>query len=256
MKIKLLFTFALVFTVIGKSAFGQACTPDPQYPSTSHGIHPDSATNFVQGYANQAYTQLVTIVVPQDTTPPFPPVPIPWDSTVLVSITGLPNGFTYACWNNSPAPNRCSWPGGTIGCAIITGNPTIADTGTHNLQVATQNYLGGSTTPINYTITYYKIKINGPSGIQNLDASQFMVGDPVPNPFGERTEVDYNLPKVCQVSIKVYNLVGTEVYAYSGRGQKGLNKFFFDRNGLAPGMYVYSISTGEQVITKRMVISK
>jgi hypothetical protein len=244
---------ALFFTV---GAFAQNCNPDPQYTQANTGIHPDSATNFVQGYANQPYQQLITIVVPQDTTPPFPPVPIPWDSTVLLNITGLPNGFTYACWNNSTSPNRCAWRGNSIGCCIISGNPTLADTGTYNLTVNTNNYLGGSGSPIAYNITYYKIKINGPLTVPNLVSNKFMVGDASPNPFLDKTEIQFNSPDVRMITFKVYNVVGTEVYTISMRAQKGINKINFDRNALPAGMYVYAVSNGEVTVTKRMVISK
>lgn len=252
MKKKLLFT--ILFLCFGTSGimFAQNCNPDPQY--TSPGIHPDSATGFVQGYANQPYSQLVTVVIPQDTV--IFSFPVPWDSTVLVGINGLPNGFTYACWNNSAQPNRCSWRGNTNGCVIITGNPTVADTGTYPLSIPTKNYIGGSTLPNNFTITYYKIRINGPTGIQNLNSNSFQVGDCFPNPFSDKTEINFNSPEVRQVSLKVYNMIGTEVYSFSMRAQKGLNKFTFDRNVLPAGIYIYTVSNGEQNITKRMVISR
>jgi hypothetical protein len=253
---KLLFSAAFLMAIGTKGLVAQNCTPDPQYPQTSHGIHPDSATNFVQGYANQPYSQLITIVVPQDTTPPFPPVPIPWDSTVLLNITGLPNGFTYACWNSSTSPSRCAWRGNTTGCAIIAGNPTLADTGTYNLTVNTNNYLGGSTSPIPYTITYYKIKINGPLSVPVVTPNKFMVNDCSPNPFSDKTEIIFNSPEVKGVSFKVYNVVGTEVYSVAMRAQRGTNKFVFERNALPAGMYVFSVSNGDVTITRRMVISK
>ena len=245
--------FAFIFaTCFSHFASGQACIPGN---FTGHGIHPDSATNFVQGYANQAYSQLVTVVVPQDTTPPFPPVPIPWDSTSLIDIIGLPNGFTYACWNNSTSPNRCVWRGNSTGCAIITGNPTIPDVGIYPLTIHTNNYLGGSTSPIAHTITYYKIKINAPQGIQNLDDTKFMVADCIPNPFSNKTDISFNMPDPKVVTIKVYNLVGVEVYSVNYRSAKGVNHFNFDRSTLPTGVYIYSINNGELTISKRMVIS-
>lgn len=249
---KLLFTLAIAFLGFGSTVFGQACNPDPQY--TAPGIHPDSATGFAVGYANQAYSQLVTVIIPQDTV--VFNIPLPWDSTVLVNILGLPNGFTYACWNNSTSPNRCSWRGNTTGCAIITGNPTISDTGTYPLTVKTKNYLGGSTVANNFDITYYKIRINGPLGIVNLEQDKFMVGDCMPNPFNDRTEINFNSPDAKTVSIKIFNMVGTEVFTTSLRTVRGVNKFAFDRKALPPGLYVYAISNGEQTITKRMVIGK
>lgn len=247
---KILFAFIFA-TGFVNFVNGQACIPSTQW--TAPGIHPDSATNFAQGYANQAYSQLITVIIPQDTT--VFNIPLPWDSTVLVNIVGLPNGFTWACWNNSAPNARCRWRGNTTGCAIITGNPTIADTGLYPLTISTKNYLGGSSLPNNYTISYYKIRINAPLGISNLDNNKFMVGDCLPNPFSNKTDINFNTPDPKVVSIKVYNLVGVEVYSVNYRSSKGVNHFIFDRNGLPNGVYIYSINNGDQTISKRMVIS-
>src|ERR1051326_1740911 len=117
---KLLALFPILIFVFTLSSFGQACQPDPQY--TTSGVYPDSATGFDTAYVGVPYTQLVTIVIPKDTAafpPPFPP--LNWDSTTLVSVTGLPASMSYACWNNTASANRCSWPGNTKGCAIISG---------------------------------------------------------------------------------------------------------------------------------------
>ena len=78
---------AAVLILTFSISYSQNCIPDGQY--TTNGIHPDSATNFAPAYAGTPYSQLITVIIPQDTTVfPFPP--IPWDSTVMVSMTGLP----------------------------------------------------------------------------------------------------------------------------------------------------------------------
>jgi hypothetical protein len=246
---------ALFFSTGLTAVFSQNCTPDPNNP-VNPGVYPDSATGFVQGYANQAYLQLITIKVPQDTQPITWLPPIAWDSTVLGNITGLPNGFTYACWNNGTSPNRCSWRGNTKGCVVITGTPTINDTGTYNLTIPTFNYLGGSSTANNYVITYYKIKINAPSSIPDSDKDKFTVAQNQPNPFKGNTLIEFNSPDPDEVTIKVYNLVGSMVFTRQIKAKQGINKFNFDGQQLNEGIYIYTISNGEQNITKRMVINR
>ena len=135
--IKKLLLIPIAIFILKIASFGQACTPDPIY--TTNGVHPDSATGFDTAYVGIAYTQLVTIIIPKDTTPIFPPIALTWDSTILVSISGMPASMSYACWNNSTNPNRCSWKGNTKGCAIITGTPTAGEVGTHALLFKTDN---------------------------------------------------------------------------------------------------------------------
>jgi hypothetical protein len=224
---------------------------------TQPGVYPDSATNFAQGYAGQPYSQLITIIIPQDTQvlqPPFPPMN--WDSTVMVNMQGLPPGFTYSCWNVGPGnQSRCSWRGNTKGCAIITGNPTINDTGTYNLTINTRHYLGGSTNPINYPITYYKIKINAPSSVAENNSSLFELLQNYPNPVNDRTDIYFSSGRNLVVELKIFNVVGTEVGTYRQKAKTGSNKFSVDTKDLPSGVYLYSLSNGEKTLTRRMVVN-
>ncbi len=252
---KKIFTLIILLAAGWQMASGQACVPNPNF--TGVGIDPDSATNFAPGYANSPYSQLVTIRVPQDTQVLPPPIPpLSWDSTVMVSMTGLPPGFTYNCWNAGPGnQSRCSWRGNTVGCAIITGNPTINDTGTYNLTINTQNYVGGSTSPINYIITYYKIVINAPSSVGDNNAVTFEVLQNYPNPFSDKSEVSFTTANPGVAEVKIFNVVGTQMTSFKLKAKHGLNRFTIDSKGFNSGIYMYSITCGDKTITKRMVVS-
>lgn len=136
------------------------CTPDPQY--TEPGIYPDSATGFSAGCVGQAYTQLITNVVPVDTCvviiPPFPCTTLAFDSIVITNFTGLPASLSYECVTSL---GGCSFAGGQTGCAIITGTPVLADIGTHNLVITVDVYVGGLGTPSStQDIDWYFIEIS------------------------------------------------------------------------------------------------
>ena len=243
---------AAVLILTFSISYSQNCIPDGQY--TTNGIHPDSATNFAPAYAGTPYSQLITVIIPQDTTVfPFPP--IPWDSTVMVSMTGLPPGFTYACWNNGTSPSRCSWRGNTTGCCIIAGNPTINDTGTYNLTVQTNNYVGGSTNPIGYTITYYKIRVNGPANVPFISGVSFSVSQNTPNPANNQTGFDFISDENTNVSFKLYNIVGAIIYSSDIKAKQGTNHYYLDTKNFSDGIYLCSFSKGDETITKRMVVS-
>lgn len=114
----LIFLFSLM-TVI-ETSYAQ-CTPDPYV--TKPGIYPDSASGFPPAVATYPYNLTITVVVPADTLiPPLPLLPI--DSIGVTGVEGLPEGFQFL-------PSRPSgfWPGGTKGCALITGTPTKRKSG-------------------------------------------------------------------------------------------------------------------------------
>jgi hypothetical protein len=252
----LLIPIALLF--LKSVSFGQACNPDPQYtnPSTQAGVYPDSVTNFDTAYVGIPYTQLVTIVIPPDTQafpPPFPPVP--WDSTILSSVTGLPASMSYACWNNSSKPNRCAWNGNSIGCAIISGTPTISEVGVHSLTFNTDNYVGGQTSPNAYAITYYKIVVlNGNAVNENPRIQTLLQNNP--NPFSDKSDIMFTSEDMGIAKFKVYNMVGTVIKEYDIAVKKGMNKLEIDAKDYDSGVYFYSLSYGNNAFTRKMIVKK
>lgn len=233
----------------------QACTPDSQYNDTDadRGVYPDSATGFSPAYAGVPYVQLVTIVVPPDTNV-FPLGNMPFDSIVLVSFTGLPAGFTYGCWNASTVPNRCAWPGDSFGCLQINGNPTVADTGTYDLTFNGNAYVGGSPNPVPFTIDYYKIRIFGPQAVSETVKPSFTAAQNVPNPFRGKTRINYTMPVAGEVNLVVYNMLGKAVHTAKFQAVKGDNVAEFSSASLAPGVYMYTLSSASGTVTRRMVV--
>ncbi|HEY4800079.1 MAG TPA: T9SS type A sorting domain-containing protein [Bacteroidia bacterium] len=258
--IKKLLLIILIIPALKLSLFGQACTPSPTYTNTTtqNGVYPDSVKNFDTAYVNVPYSQLVTIVVPPDTTPSFPPIPIPWDSTVITSVSGLPSSLTYACWNHNGSgnPNRCSWKGNSIGCAIITGTPTLSDVGTHSLQFVTNSYLGGSTTPNTYTIKYYRIVVKpATNGVDENPKLQFLMQNN-PNPFDEQSEIQFTADENGIAQLKIYNLIGTVIKQYEINVKRGVNKLELNGKDFDSGVYFYSISHGNTAFTRKMVVNR
>lgn len=242
-------------------SFGQAaCTPDPQYtdPNMQRGIHPDTIVNFDTAYVNTPYSQTITIVIPPDTNsgPPFF-IPFTWDSTVLTGVSGLPTSLSlsYACWNTSAKPYLCTWNGNSIGCAIITGTPVTGDIGTHNLVFSIDNWLNG---PGNQqaTVVGYKIIVM-PSTIainENQKTQTLLQNNP--NPFDDRSEIQFSAEESGIASFKIYNLIGTVVKQYDIKVKKGINKLELDAKDFDSGIYFYSIVNGSNAFTRKMIVNK
>ena len=257
--IKKILSLITLFVLFNGSSFGQqACTPDPQYTNTStqNGVYPDTIVNFVPAYTGTPYSQTVTLVIPPDTQISiFPPIVLPWDSTVLTDVTGLPAGFTYACYNSSAKSYLCSWKGNSIGCAILTGNPTTADVGTHALHFTTKNYVGGSSNPVNYIVEGYKLVVNDATNIADNSNIQ-VIQQNNPNPFSDLSEIQFTSGDNGIAKFKVYNMIGTVVREYDIAVKKGINKVELNAKDFNAGIYFYSLAQGTNAFTRKMIVKK
>jgi hypothetical protein len=79
-----------------------------------------------------------------------------------------------------------------------------------------------------------------------------------PNPFYQTTRISYSLQKSGNVSLKVYNLVGEEIYTLINEFQeKGTYSTIFDAHHHPGGIYFYSLQLGDQFVeVKKMILAK
>ncbi len=76
-----------------------------------------------------------------------------------------------------------------------------------------------------------------------------------PNPFSESATIEYNLTEPAFVRINIYNSIGTEVASPVDEFRfAGINRAVFDAENLPPGMYYYTIQTGERIESGTMIL--
>jgi hypothetical protein len=76
-----------------------------------------------------------------------------------------------------------------------------------------------------------------------------------PNPFNPTTIIRSQLPAAGDVRIVVYDLLGREVaVVVNGRRAAGYYEDSFDARGLASGVYVYRMTAGSFVQSRRMIL--
>lgn len=77
-----------------------------------------------------------------------------------------------------------------------------------------------------------------------------------PNPFVNESRFQFQLDESRQVRIEIRDLAGKLVHSDDlGMVAAGVARdYFIQRKGLASGVYVYSVITGEDVVTRKMVI--
>jgi len=86
---------------------------------------------------------------------------------------------------------------------------------------------------------------------------EFSLEQNYPNPFNPSTNIEFALPEQAEVSLKVYNLLGREIYTLvSGKMNAGNHKVEFNASGLSTGLYFYRIQAGSFIQTKKMMLIK
>lgn len=79
-----------------------------------------------------------------------------------------------------------------------------------------------------------------------------------PNPFNPNTNINFGLAKSSTVSLKIFNMLGQEVATLLSNEFRpsGHYSITFDASSLSSGTYIYSITTEEGSITKKMMLIK
>jgi photosystem II stability/assembly factor-like uncharacterized protein len=109
----------------------------------------------------------------------------------------------------------------------------------------------------NGALLKYNPDIIGIPGGGNYVPSNYELYQNYPNPFNPATTISYYLPRISHVVITIYELTGREVRKYiEGIKPGGHHKLRFTSNGLASGVYFYSIKAGDFTRAKKMVILK
>ena len=92
--------------------------------------------------------------------------------------------------------------------------------------------------------------------------TQFTLFQNFPNPFNPTTIISYTLPNHSLVSLKIYDIIGSEVRTLiSSEQAPGVHKVEWNgRNNfgskVASGTYIYRIRTGDFVQSKKMILLK
>lgn len=267
--------FACLFATTAFNVLNAQCIPIPNiipiYPAPNSAL----ATGTVgTAYGPFGLGQSINLSVPADTlydfngfpgVPqwiPFPPVNLPMNSQSVVSITGLPPGLTWACYQQN-----CNILAGNNSCVSITGTPTVA--GSYNVtfntsyNVTIPDSIGGfPTTPFGGAQDLpavpfpYTIDINTVGIADDLNPNRFQMGQNVPNPAANSTTIIFTHPQPSKVELRICNLVGQLQMREIFIAGSGLNEREISTAGLPEGVYFYSLDNGNEVLTRKMVLSR
>lgn len=75
-----------------------------------------------------------------------------------------------------------------------------------------------------------------------------------PNPLTSKSVISFYSASEQVVIFEVKNVLGKSVFKQSFLTNFGTNEITFQKENLTPGMYIYSIQTDAEIVSKRLVI--
>jgi len=89
--------------------------------------------------------------------------------------------------------------------------------------------------------------------IMSIDG--YLLGQNYPNPFNGKTNISFEIPNSTFVSLKVYNMLGTEIIELAGKEySQGKHTVEFDSKNLSKGIYFYTIKAKNFSASQKMIV--
>jgi hypothetical protein len=275
-KVHRLFLTLTVFIGLGLSTYAQtACVPDATTPEIP-ALYPDTLPN---GTVGQAYSQIVTLVIPRDSVvdvPPFGSLTIDICSIKLDSVPNLPAGMSYECNTED-----CNWVVEhdtnlvkvNRGCVILSGipednvkNPFDTLTVYVTIEPGAYDAVTDSCMPLQITLPPELTSIEYRTVLSLLDTVNTAIEDYAfevfevqlyPNPSNGSSRLSYFLPEKADIDIRLTDMLGRMVEQVQvGTRPAGRYEHTIGRAGLPKGIYFVAIELdqGKQVLSRKMIV--
>ncbi len=97
------------------------------------------------------------------------------------------------------------------------------------------------------------------TGVENTNQvpASFSLKQNYPNPFNPITRIEYSIPVKSKIKLVVFDILGREVLALvDGEEAAGNHSINFDGSRLSSGVYIYSLFSPAQILSKKMILLK
>ena len=273
MKKSLLFTllFSLSLTVLAQQS---PCVPDASLQDSTFGLWPDTIQNLPIAQLDTYYEEHIQIKTPATVGEvmgdpyeidvlgfPVNIAPLEIDSIKLVGVNGLPSVMSTYLSNSDSV-----FMGNDIACVTLFGTPGVDELGTHDISLIIDGWINVSVigTVSLYeqlgdyeTIDGYRLVVQSEMvSINENNNLSFSVYQNSPNPFSNRTSIEFNSTNEGEYLFSVVNLLGEVQDHRIINANYGSNKIDVDASALSSGIYFYTLSNAQGMITKKMIINK
>ncbi len=231
------------------------------------------------------YNQVITFTVPSTATigtagfglPAGLPIPIPTSlpaniTSTTLTVAGLPDGITGTFDQASGM-----YDAGASGTLTLSGTPTAGGSATVQITSSTSGSASFSAPIGDIDFTFpgtinagvanvpvpaapqvfdksYTLDVS--TGIEDLNLNSFSAIQNMPNPFAGKTTIAFSTPSVEKVALKVFDMLGKEVFATNIQSKVGVNEIEFDGSNLKEGIYFYSLTNGSKNFTQKMQVKR
>ncbi|MEW5922904.1 MAG: T9SS type A sorting domain-containing protein [Candidatus Zixiibacteriota bacterium] len=87
--------------------------------------------------------------------------------------------------------------------------------------------------------------------------TEFSLSQNYPNPFNPITAISFSLPSVSEVKLEVFNPLGQKTdIIFEGHLEAGNHTYIWDGSDFASGIYLYRLTTGDFVQSRKMILLK
>lgn len=107
------------------------------------------------------------------------------------------------------------------------------------------------------TVDGYVIRVyaEDPNSITELlNTNVFEVHQSYPNPAANEATITFTNPRVEEVELKVFNMLGAMVHNEKIVSEAGVNDIKLNTGRMSSGMYIYTVSNGAKTFTKKMTV--
>ena len=102
------------------------------------------------------------------------------------------------------------------------------------------------------TGSLYSTGVNDP-----VRPTEFGLAQNYPNPFNASTAIKFDLPAGAHVSIDIFNVLGQKIQTLADADYAaGSHSVIWNASGVSSGLYFYRLTTGNQIVTRRMTLLK
>lgn len=87
--------------------------------------------------------------------------------------------------------------------------------------------------------------------------TEIVLNQNYPNPFNPATTIGFAIPEKSDVTIEIYNILGQKVATVlKGEQNAGYHEVSFSADNYSSGIYLYTLTAGNKVLTKKMQLIK